>query len=176
MGYQRLCSILCIVFLFFAGGCARYETRIMETTAYCNCEICCSWERGSWKYLKIDFWNRYVSGGPDAGRPYSGLTASGEEPGMPSPGLFSMDTLTNPVMLPFRLVFPWLWFPEDGTIAADTKFYRFGTRMYVPGYGWGVVQDKGSAIKGPDRIDLYFDSHSEALRWGRRRVQVKIDR
>ena len=67
-------------------------------------------------------------------------------------------------------------FHKDGTIAADTKYYPFGTRMYVPGYGWGVVQDRGSAIKGPDRIDLYFESHQDALKWGRRRLQVKIDR
>jgi 3D (Asp-Asp-Asp) domain-containing protein len=48
--------------------------------------------------------------------------------------------------------------------------------MYVPGYGWGTVLDRGGAIKGPDRIDLYFESHQEALVWGRRRVQVQIER
>ncbi|HFQ88568.1 MAG TPA: hypothetical protein ENK27_00705, partial [Desulfobulbus sp.] len=31
------------------------------------------------------------------------------------------------------------------------------------------------AIRGPDRIDLYFESHDQALRWGRRRVQVEIE-
>ena len=46
--------------------------------------------------------------------------------------------------------------------------------MFVPGYGWGVVEDRGGAIKGPDRIDLYFDSHSDALEWGRKRVKVEI--
>jgi len=148
----------------------------METTAYCGCSSCCSWERGSWKFLKLDFWNRYVSKGHDAGRPYLGLTASGDEPSEPSPGLFSVDSLKHPWMIPFRLVFPWLWFEEDGTIAADTKYYPFGTRMYVPGYGWGVVLDRGSAIKGPNRIDLFFESHQDALRWGRRRLRVKIYR
>jgi hypothetical protein len=57
-------------------------------------------------------------------------------------------------MIPVRTVFPWLWLQGDGTIAADTKYYPFGTRMYVPGWGWGMVTDRGSAIKGPDRIDL----------------------
>gem|GEM_PF-6231965 len=28
-------------------------------------------------YLKLDFWNRYVSAGSQAGRSYSGLTAKG---------------------------------------------------------------------------------------------------
>ena len=104
------------------------------------------------------------------------MTASGYEPSEPVPGLFSMDSVKHPWMIPVRVVFPWLWTQKDGTIAADTKYYSFGTRMYVPGYGWGMVLDRGSAIKGPDRIDLYFDSHQDALNWGRRRLQVKIDR
>lgn len=167
---------LFIGLLLVLGGCASHTSRIMETTAYCGCGKCCSWERGSWTYLKLDFWNRYVSAGPDAGRPYSGLTAAGTEAVEPVPGLFSVNSLVNPWMIPVRLVFPWLWLHRDGTIAADTKFYPFGTRMYVPGYGWGVVEDRGSAIKGPDRIDLYFESHQDALNWGRRRVEVQIER
>ncbi len=168
---------LFLVFLFLLpAGCAGYQTRIMETTAYCGCGSCCGWERGSWKYLKLDFWNRYVSTGTSAGRPYSGLTASGTKPVEPVPGIFSLDTLYHPWMLPFRLLFPWLWLHRDGTIAADTNYYPFGTRMFVPGYGWGMVVDRGSAIKGPDRLDLFFSSHGEALDWGRRKVSVRIRR
>jgi hypothetical protein len=158
------------------GGCASRQARIMETTAYCGCGRCCSWERGSWTYFKLDFWNRYVSEGPAAGRTYSGLTASGNEPGEPVPGLLSVDSLERPWLIPVRLIFPWLWLPQDGTIAADTDYYPFGTRMRVPGYGWGMVLDRGAAIKGPDRIDLYFASHQDALTWGRRRLQVEIER
>jgi hypothetical protein len=173
MGYLR---VFLLIILVFFSGCARHESRIMEATAYCGCGSCCSWERGSWKYLKLDFWNRYVNAGSDAGRPYSGLTASGDKPSEPVPGLFSMDSLTRPWMIPFRLVFPWLWLHRDGTIAADTQYYPFGTRMFVPGYGWGMVLDRGGAIKGPDRIDLYFTSHHDALAWGRRQVEVRIER
>jgi len=165
-----------IILLCSLAGCARLETRVIETTAYCGCGQCCGWERGSWKYLKLDFWNRYVSNGSRAGVEYSGLTASGTEPTEPFPGLFSADSLTHPWMIPFRLVFPWLWFQRDGTIAADTKYYPFGTRMYVPGYGWGRVEDRGSAIKGAGRIDLFFDSHSQALEWGRKTIKVEIER
>lgn len=173
----RLLSALSVIGVVIAcNGCAHYETRVMETTAYCGCGQCCSWERGSWAYLKLDFWNRYVSEGPRAGRRYSGLTADGSEPREPVPGLFSEDSLRRPWMIPFRLVLPWLWFRRDGTIAADTRYYPFGTRMYVPGYGWGVVADRGSAIKGPGRIDLYFESHREALGWGRKKVKVQIER
>ena len=126
--------------------------------------------------MKLDFWNRYVSAGRSEGRPYSGLTASGYDPSEPIPGLFSTDSITHPWMIPVRLIFPWLWIQQDGTIAADTKYYSFGTRMMVPGYGWGMVLDRGGAIKGAGRIDLYFDSHQDALNWGRRRVKVKIYR
>ena len=48
--------------------------------------------------------------------------------------------------------------------------------MYIPGYGWGTVSDRGGAIKGPDRLDLYFGTHNDALDWGRRKVKVKIKR
>eukprot|EP00249_Psilotum_nudum_P006176 c19512_g1_i1 orf=335-688(+) len=77
--------------------------------------------------------------------------------------------------IPGRLIlFPWQFFPRDGTIAADTNFYPFGTRMFVPGYGWGKVEDRGGAIKGPERIDLYYRSHKDALKWGRRKLQVLV--
>lgn len=144
-------------------------------TAYCSCSECCGWERGSWKFLKIDVWNRYVAEGERAGRHYDGRTASGTKPHAPRPGLFSMDSLKSPWMIPPRIAFfPWLAPSRQGTIAADTAYYPFGTRMYVEGYGWGVVEDRGSAIKGPDRIDLYMPSHGEALRWGRKQVMVEV--
>ncbi|MCP3922805.1 MAG: hypothetical protein GY714_09495 [Desulfobacterales bacterium] len=147
----------------------------MEVTAYCGCGECCGWERGSWKFLKLDFWNRYISSGAQEGLEYSGNTASGKKPKEQCPGLFSVDSLKRPWMIPVRLIlFPWYLLPEDGSIAADTKYYPFGTRMYVPGYGYGVVEDRGSAIKGPNRIDLYYNSHNEALKWGRKKIGVEI--
>jgi len=63
---------------------------------------------------------------------------------------------------------------HKGTIAADTSYYPFGTVMYVPGYGWGRVEDTGGAIQGPGRIDLYFGSHRKALNWGRRHRPVTV--
>ena len=163
--------------MLIISGCAGPRvTKTMNTTAYCNCGKCCSWERGSWTYLKLDFWNRYVSRGNRRGQEYNGLTAAGTDPVEPVPGLFSMDSLEHPWMIPFRLAFPWLWFQQDGTIAADTAYYPFGTRMYIPGYGWGMVEDRGGAIKGPTRIDLYYDSHQDALIWGRRKLKVIIEK
>ena len=164
-----------VVVLLSVAGCSSHRTRIMETTAYCGCGQCCSWERGNWMFLKLDFWNRYVSAGRYKGAVYTGKTAGGTDPVEPQPGLLSTDSITHPWMIPVRTIFPWLWLEHDGTIAADTKYYPFGTRMYVPGWGWGVVIDRGGAIKGPDRIDLYFESHQDALNWGRRRVEVTIE-
>lgn len=178
-GKGRPGILLPALFLFLVlltGGCASRQARVIETTAYCGCGQCCSWERGSFAFFKLDFWNRYVSQGPARGRTYTGLTASGTEPTEPVPGLFSFDSLHQPWLIPVRAIFPWLWLQQDGTIAADTAHYPFGTRMYVPGWGWGMVLDRGGAIKGPDRIDLYFDSHQDAQFWGRRRLRVEIER
>ncbi len=167
--------ICCFILLF--TGCARKQTgKVMEVTAYCGCSICCEWERGSWTYLKLDFWNRYVSTGPQTGQRYSGLTAHGTDPREPEEGLFSVDSLKRPWMIPVRtILFPWYLVSQDGTIAADTRYYPFGTRMYIPGYGWGVVEDRGGAIKGKKRIDIFYNTHTEALQWGRKNVQVIIE-
>ena len=167
--------LLSLCLLLFAGCAKPPVRRIIETTAYCGCSQCCGWERGSWRYLKLDFWNRYINYGSNKGSKYTGLTATGTAPREPVPGLFSVDSLYYPWKIPFRIIFfPFHLLPEDGTIAADTNYYPFGTRMHVPGYGWGVVEDRGGAIKGPDRIDLYFDSHSDALLWGRKKLAVEI--
>lgn len=47
------------------------------------------------------------------------------------------------------ILFPLYLLPLDGTIAADTKYYPFGTRMEIPDYGQGVVEDRGGPKKGP---------------------------
>ena len=60
-----------------------------------------------------------------------------------------------------------------GTIAADTARYPFGTVMSVPGYGYGRVEDRGSAITG-NHIDLFFKKHRHAVAWGRKTLRVKV--
>lgn len=60
-----------------------------------------------------------------------------------------------------------------GTVAADWSVFPEGTRVYVPGYGWGRVEDKGGAVKG-QHLDLFFLRHTAALRWGVRTVPVKV--
>ncbi len=48
----------------------------------------------------------------------------------------------------------------------------FGTEFYIDGYGIAEVLDRGGAIKGK-RLDVYFDTHQEALNWGVKWIEVK---
>jgi 3D (Asp-Asp-Asp) domain-containing protein len=60
-----------------------------------------------------------------------------------------------------------------GIIAVDPKVIPFHTLLFVPGYGYGVAEDTGSAIKG-NHIDVCFPSYRQAKQWGRRRLKVNI--
>jgi 3D (Asp-Asp-Asp) domain-containing protein len=62
---------------------------------------------------------------------------------------------------------------RPGTIAADTSIYPFGTIMYIPGYGYGRVEDTGGAVNGR-HIDLYRPNHWFARQWGVQSKRVKI--
>lgn len=60
------------------------------------------------------------------------------------------------------------------TIAADPSVFPLGTVLYVPEYGYGIVADTGSAIKG-SKIDLYFPTTKAVYsEWGKRDVQVQV--
>lgn len=56
---------------------------------------------------------------------------------------------------------------------AMPKEYPFGTKLNVPNEGTYVNVDRGGYIKkvnGVTRIDVFMDSHSEALEYGRNTV------
>ena len=59
------------------------------------------------------------------------------------------------------------------TIAADWSIYPQGTVLFVEGLGEMAVQDRGGAIQG-QQIDVYFESHDDALQFGRQNVRVYI--
>jgi 3D (Asp-Asp-Asp) domain-containing protein len=60
-----------------------------------------------------------------------------------------------------------------GIIAVDPKQIPLGSKLYVPGYGYGIAADVGSAIKG-NRIDLGYNSRSGAIAWGKKTVKLTI--
>lgn len=61
-----------------------------------------------------------------------------------------------------------------GTISVDPRVIPLGSLVYVEGYGEAIAADTGGAIKG-NIIDIYVDSHQEAINWGRRyNVAVNI--
>jgi 3D (Asp-Asp-Asp) domain-containing protein len=60
-----------------------------------------------------------------------------------------------------------------GVVAVDPRVIPLGTRMYIPGYGHAVAGDTGGDIRGY-RIDLGFNSNSQALGFGRRAITVYL--
>jgi len=58
-------------------------------------------------------------------------------------------------------------------IDPDARILRMGQKLYIDGYGYGIANDVGGAIKGWE-VDLCFDTHQEALAWGVRKVKVYI--
>lgn len=61
---------------------------------------------------------------------------------------------------------------SNHTIAVDTSVIPFGTKVVINGQVY-VAEDRGGAIKGK-RIDMFFMTHNEALRWGRRTMEVYL--
>lgn len=60
------------------------------------------------------------------------------------------------------------------TIAVDPTVIPYGTEVIINGNTY-VAEDCGGAIK-ENRIDVYFDTHEEALQFGRQKINVKIVR
>ncbi len=68
---------------------------------------------------------------------------------------------------------------EYGCVAVDPRVIPLGTKLYIECsdgsfiYGHSVAADTGGAIKG-NKVDLFFPSHQDALKFGRRAVNVYI--
>jgi len=66
-------------------------------------------------------------------------------------------------------------------VAVDPGVIPLGARLDIPGYtrgaggngSWIPADDVGGAIDGA-HIDVRFRTHSEALRWGVRRIRVRV--
>lgn len=59
---------------------------------------------------------------------------------------------------------------QGRTIATDTSVIPFGSKVVINGKIY-TAEDTGGAIKGK-RIDIYFESHTEALYFGRQKAEV----
>lgn len=59
------------------------------------------------------------------------------------------------------------------TVAVDPRVIPLGTKLYIEGYGYAIAADTGLAIKG-NKVDLFFNTLSEAKSWGARYVNVHI--
>lgn len=93
---------------------------------------------------------------------YAGVESTGKSPGHPEYGI----------------TFSGLKVHRDekalSTIAADPEVFPLGTILYIPGYGYGIVADTGSAIKG-NIIDLYFETKEDVYaQWGKKNVVVYV--
>lgn len=60
-----------------------------------------------------------------------------------------------------------------GVVAVDPRVIPLNSLVFVEGYGFAIAADTGGAIKG-NRIDLCFDSRTQALRHGRKQVRVHV--
>lgn len=61
---------------------------------------------------------------------------------------------------------------QGRTIAVDPKVIPYGTKVLI-GENEYIAEDCGGAIKGK-RIDVYFDSHADALKFGRQVREIQI--
>lgn len=90
----------------------------------------------------------------------AGTESTGKQPGDPTYGVTKSGVKVR------RDLF--------STIAADTHIFPIGTILFIPGYGYGVVADTGSAIRGY-KLDLYYNSVKDVYKeWGKRYLNVYI--
>ncbi len=63
--------------------------------------------------------------------------------------------------------------PVAGVTVAGPRRIPFGTRVKIEGVGVRVVQDR-LARKYDTRFDVFFASHAEAVKFGKRELKVGI--
>lgn len=65
--------------------------------------------------------------------------------------------------------------PTQGrTIAVDPKIISYGSVVHIDGLGDFIAEDCGGSVKG-NHIDVYFESHEEALAFGRQKRYVSVN-
>jgi len=56
-------------------------------------------------------------------------------------------------------------------VAVDTRIIPFGTKLYIPDYGYATADDVGGSIK-KNKLDVRFKTHREARCFGRKHLKV----
>ena len=64
-------------------------------------------------------------------------------------------------------------YTRHGIIAVDPRVIPMGSKLFVPGYGWGIAADTGGMILGRT-IDLWMPSASQCYQWGKRNVRITV--
>lgn len=62
---------------------------------------------------------------------------------------------------------------EWQTIGVDPKVIPYGTKVVINGHTY-IAEDTG-AIKG-NKIDIFFNTHEEAIRFGKQTLTIEIVR
>ncbi|WP_121611175.1 3D domain-containing protein [Mesobacillus foraminis] len=105
-------------------------------------------------------WSKYPKKKMTATGYTAGIESTGKRPGHPEYGITYSGVKVK------RDLF--------STIAADLSVFPIGTVLFIPDYGYGVVADKGGAIKG-NKLDLYYDTVDEVYKqWGKRTLEISI--
>jgi uncharacterized protein YabE (DUF348 family) len=63
--------------------------------------------------------------------------------------------------------------PSLKVIAVDPNIIPLGSKVYVEGYGYAIAADTGSGIHGYE-IDVFLPEQSDAIRWGKKRVKIRV--
>lgn len=64
---------------------------------------------------------------------------------------------------------------QGRTVAVDPNVIPYGSIVYIDGVDDYIAEDCGGKIKG-NRIDIYFDSHKDALEFGKQEHKVCVER
>ncbi|ANF37923.1 MULTISPECIES: 3D domain-containing protein [Bacillus] len=103
-------------------------------------------------------WERYPSHKVTATGYTAGAESTGKSPGHPQYGITYSGVKVKRDLY--------------STVAADPSVFPIGTILFIPNYGYGVVADTGSKIKG-SRLDLYFDTVKDVYNnWGKKTLEV----
>ncbi len=161
-------------------GCTLNTGIDAEQTEATTCRPCGpgnKLEPDSWKYLKLDYRNRYILKGKRKGQPYTGRTAEGHDLLAVHPGLFSIDSPEQPWMiLAGTTGFPWLFLPRKLPLQPIHIILNSVPKFISPNLGVGVGRRLQWRHQGPETARFFPYQTLQIEKWGRRHVEVKIIR